>query len=152
MFWENFSRLCLDKGKSPNAVAKELGISSGSITSWKQGRIPYHSTLLKLSDYFGISVGQLLGEPIKEKAPPFITYRADDDERERLNSVLLYLEQNGFVAPTGEQGNPQKGRDLADYEKVNDAERDLLSLFRQFPEDSQRLYLEALRASLKNRS
>lgn len=66
MFWENFYKLCLKIGKSPNAVAKELEISSGAITSWKSGRCPHHKTMIKLADYFGVSVDYLLG---KEEAP-----------------------------------------------------------------------------------
>ena len=70
MFWENFLKLCNEFNKSPNAVAKDLGITSGTVTSWKKGGVPYDRTKQKIADYFGISVGQLMGEPIKEKAPP----------------------------------------------------------------------------------
>lgn len=141
MFWENLNNICRINGTSPTAVVSALGIAAGSVTAWKKGAVPRNNTLQKLADYFGITVGQLMGEPIKEKAPPPIV----DDEAERLNRVLIYLEQNGFVAP----GGTPEGRDRADYEKVSEAERVLLDLFRQFPEDSQQLYIEALRASLK---
>lgn len=60
-FWSQLVKLCVQKGKSPNAVAKELSLSSGSVTSWKKGRVPHHSTLLKIADYFGVSVDSLLG-------------------------------------------------------------------------------------------
>lgn len=133
MFWEVFLKLCSDIGKSPNAVAKELNISSGSVSEWKKGRTPQNATLKKLADYFGVGVGQLLGEPIKTKTPPPII----DDEAERLNKVLLYIE------------DMQKQGSRTDLEKVSETERALLDLFRQFPEDSQRLYLNALRAALK---
>lgn len=133
MFWETFLKLCNEINKSPNAVASDLGISSGSVTAWKKGRKPYDSTLNKLADYFGVGVGQLLGEPIKVKTPPPII----DDEAERLNKVLLYIE------------DMQKQGSRTDLEKVSETERALLDLFRQFPEDSQRLYLNALRAALK---
>ena len=59
MFWKIFYQLCQDYGKSPNAIAKELGISSGSITSWKNGRVPHNTTLLKIAEYFGVSVKEL---------------------------------------------------------------------------------------------
>ena len=61
MFWENFYDLCRKEKKSPNGVAKDLGLSSGSITSWKQGKVPHHGTLIKLADYFGVTVDYLLG-------------------------------------------------------------------------------------------
>lgn len=62
MFWEIFSKLCSQRGKSPNAVAKELKISSGSVTNWKNGTIPNNSALLKLANYFNVSVDYLLGK------------------------------------------------------------------------------------------
>lgn len=67
MFWEIFSKLCSQRGKSPNAVAKELKISSGSVTNWKNGTIPNNSALLKLANYFNVTVDYLLG---KEDAIP----------------------------------------------------------------------------------
>lgn len=66
MFWENFVALCNKNGTKPNPVAKELGISSGSVTFWKKGKVPHHSTLIKLANYFGVTVDYLLTEQ-KEK-------------------------------------------------------------------------------------
>lgn len=60
MFWDNFVALCNENGTKPNPVAKELGISSGSVTFWKNGKVPHHSTLLKIADYFDVSVDYLL--------------------------------------------------------------------------------------------
>jgi hypothetical protein len=40
MFWNVLIELCNEKGISPNFVAKELGITSGTVTSWKKGSIP----------------------------------------------------------------------------------------------------------------
>lgn len=63
MFWKNFYNLCLKFGKSPNTVAKEIGISSGAITKWKnENVIPRESTLLKIADHFEITVDVLLSE------------------------------------------------------------------------------------------
>jgi repressor LexA len=66
MFWNNFVNLCNNKGKSPTAVISELGISRGSVTHWRTGKVPHHNTLLKIADYFNVSVDYLLG---KENAP-----------------------------------------------------------------------------------
>lgn len=55
-FWKKFEELCKMVGKSPNAVAKELGISSGAVTFWKQGRIPHQATLEKLAKYFNVTI------------------------------------------------------------------------------------------------
>ena len=56
MFWKNYLKLCKDKGLSPNAVAKGLNISSGSVTEWKKGRIPSKKTLQKLAEHFNVTI------------------------------------------------------------------------------------------------
>lgn len=81
MFWEIFSRLCSQRGKSPNAVAKELKISSGSITNWKNGTIPNNSALLKLANYFNVSVDYLLGKedtPMPQDTTGFVVTNRGD--------------------------------------------------------------------------
>ncbi len=71
-FWDTFVRLCNQKGKSPNGVAKELDISSGAITWWKKGeRNPTAKMLVKIADYFGVSVSYLIGKEDKPKEDTF---------------------------------------------------------------------------------
>lgn len=60
MFWTNFSTLCADKNLSPNAVATELKIPSGSITAWRNGATPRTKSLTKIANYFGVTVNYLL--------------------------------------------------------------------------------------------
>lgn len=62
MFWKKFERICNERGESPNGVAKNLGISSGSVTWWKKGKVPHNSTLKRIADYFGITVGYFTGD------------------------------------------------------------------------------------------
>ena len=62
MFWINYSLLCAQIDKAPSALAKELGISSGTVTGWKRGVIPNQKTLQKIADYFGLTVWDLLGK------------------------------------------------------------------------------------------
>lgn len=72
MFWSVFVGLCAQRGVSPNAVAKELALSSGSVTSWKGGAIPRPTTIKKIADYFAVSPDLFLAEtkdPGKKKAP-----------------------------------------------------------------------------------
>ena len=61
MFWDNFVRLCNQAGKYPNTVAAEVGVkSTGTVTGWKNGANPRQTVLLKLADYFGVTVDYLL--------------------------------------------------------------------------------------------
>jgi len=60
MFWKRILELCYERKTSPSAVCAELGLSNATATKWKKGAIPRGSTLNKLADYFGVSVGYLL--------------------------------------------------------------------------------------------
>jgi transcriptional regulator with XRE-family HTH domain len=72
MFWNTLVELCNNKGVSPNFVAKELGITSGTVTSWKKGGIPRDTTLRKIADYFGVTVDELLGRKPMEGQDDYI--------------------------------------------------------------------------------
>ena len=83
-FWNVFFELCKKEGKTPNGLAKELGISSGTITWWKKGRTPHQDRLEMLANYFNVSVGYLLGYETqpkqteqKEKSPSPNTDKED---------------------------------------------------------------------------
>ena len=62
MFWNKYYNFCKSIGKTPNAVANELGISSGSVTNWKNGVVPSTPTLAKIAQYFGCTINFLLGK------------------------------------------------------------------------------------------
>ena len=67
-FWDNYVDLCTKNGKTPNGAAEEIGISSGSITAWKKGRVPIPQKQKQIADYFGVTVDYLLNAE-KENAP-----------------------------------------------------------------------------------
>ena len=89
MFWNIFVSLCNQKGKTPNGVCFELGFSAATATKWKKGAVPRDTTLQKIANYFGTTVGYLTGlvdnpDPIalidpSKKEPPML---------ERLNEVM----------------------------------------------------------------
>jgi transcriptional regulator with XRE-family HTH domain len=71
VFWDNYLRLCNSVDKAPNAVAAEIGIkSSGTVTGWRKGSLPRQSVLIKIADYFGVDVSDLLaGHSVKVEEP-----------------------------------------------------------------------------------
>ena len=87
MFWDNFERLCHEQNKSPNAIAAELGISSGSLTAWKNGRVPRGTTLEKLEKYFKVTKAMLFADDQKDKP-----IEIDGFEE---NTILLALRDGG---------------------------------------------------------
>lgn len=73
-FYNNYVKLCAEKGKSASGVAREIGLSNAAANGWKNGKVPSDVTLQKLSAYFDVPVSELTEE--KEKAPT--------DEGERI--------------------------------------------------------------------
>lgn len=84
MFWTNFSTLCADKNLSPNAVAMELKIPSGSITAWRNGATPRTKSLTKIANYFGVTVDYLLNAE-KEKPTSVTADGVDELDKEALD-------------------------------------------------------------------
>lgn len=64
VFYEVYSLLCRNAGKSDNAVAAEIGLSNSTVTTWKQGALPRRPTLKKVADYFNVSTDYLMGTAI----------------------------------------------------------------------------------------
>lgn len=70
MFYDKFVSLCASVGKKPTPVAQELGISKGTAASWKRrGNDPTDAYLVKIANYFGVSVDELRGDAENEKKP-----------------------------------------------------------------------------------
>lgn len=59
-FYEKYLCLCNSINKSPSAVALELKIGKPSVTRWKNGASPRDATVLKIADYFGVPVTELM--------------------------------------------------------------------------------------------
>lgn len=76
VFYDRFVQICADRGVSPSRAAIEAGLSKSTVTKWKTtpDAKPTGAALKKLSDYFGISIAELLDEDT-EKAPTEIGER-----------------------------------------------------------------------------
>lgn len=62
MFWERFYYLCEIHKKKPTPVGREIGVSSGIISTWKkEGYCPSGEMLIKIADYFNCSIDYLVG-------------------------------------------------------------------------------------------
>ena len=84
--------LCAQENKTPNGLAKELGISSGTVTNWKNGKLPSESSLQKIADHFGLTIWDLLGT--KNPATKSDGNKVDsvvDERHEFINSIFDQL-------------------------------------------------------------
>lgn len=69
-FYEKYLCLCNSINKSPSAVALELKIGKPSVTRWKNGASPRDATVLKIADYFGVTVTELMAGVGEQKEAP----------------------------------------------------------------------------------
>lgn len=119
-FFEIYERLCASKGESANSAAKNLKIASGTVSEWKQGRVPRNTTLKKIADYFDVSVDYLLGQTDIKKLPPEVHpfSMSDTFQLEILGSIragydgALVEERSGEHFPVPNE--VMKGRRLED--------------------------------------
>ncbi len=79
MFKNIFIKLCNNKGESPSAVCQKIGLSNAVFSSWTDESIPRKATLMKIADYFGVTVDELVGD---KKSP---------EETSKLNKQELLL-------------------------------------------------------------
>lgn len=70
--YERISALCDERGIKPGRMCNDLGISRGNITDLKMGRIESLSMdkILKISEYFSVSVDYLVGTATKKTPTP----------------------------------------------------------------------------------
>nr|DAG49762.1 MAG TPA: Repressor protein CI [Caudoviricetes sp.] len=88
-FYENYVRLCNSVGKSPSAVAIELKLGKPSVSRWKTGTKPRDATVLKVANYFGVTVEELMsGDPSAGiKKGPILGDEAEDSETAELRDI-----------------------------------------------------------------
>lgn len=65
--YEIFEKLLEEKGITPYRVYKETGISTATLSDWKNGKSkPKADKMKKIADYFGVSVEYLMTGEEKE--------------------------------------------------------------------------------------
>lgn len=70
MFYDIYSDLCKQHGKSPSAVAQELGINKSNVTNWKNnGYTPRGNVLNLIAEYFNVPTDYLLGVTEQKEKP-----------------------------------------------------------------------------------
>lgn len=81
MFWDNFYHLCELRNTTPNAVCKELNLSTATATHWKNGTMPKGDVLFNLANLLDCSVDYLLGRVDEPDKYLKITYPIDPTEK-----------------------------------------------------------------------
>lgn len=109
MYYQNFEELCKQRNIKPNKVSKETGVSTATLTSWKQGKYTPKPDKLKLiADFFNVSLEFLMrNEDVQwnpteqtmdytislseEEQDLLMEYRkADETQKEMIRRILAY--------------------------------------------------------------
>ena len=93
MFKENFTRLCANRRESPSSVCVKIGIAPATYSCWKEDSVPRRATLMRIADYFGVTVESLLED--KEETPPDPWSQTDDEVRARFMRVFDETDEEG---------------------------------------------------------
>ena len=128
-FFRTYKELCEKEGKSPNAVAKELGISSGSVTAWKQGRTPKYETIEKIATFFSTDIEDF-----------FLSNQPRTDEEVEQDNIFLDGYLLGKDLAQKEQPAPTDGDGLTEEDKR------IIELLHQLTPENRERIVEIIKA------
>lgn len=86
-FAENLKRICEDRGTTPTALCKELGLSTSKVSAWYGGSLPKQEVMVQLAqklecsvmDFFADEVDFVISSDLDEDEKDIIvTYRKMD--------------------------------------------------------------------------
>ena len=104
-FYNRYVSMCNRVGKTPSAVALEIGLSKPTVNRWKNGGMPTDATISKIARYFDVSVSYMLGKeekkPTTENDSGISKVKADlinkvmqmsDEELQKIDMLLRIVE------------------------------------------------------------
>ncbi len=94
-FTDNLQSLMSAKGISRRKLAKECGISPSAVNSWFNRSAENISlpTLKKLSEYFGVSIEELVYGNETRREITFSTPNYTNEELEQIAQYAMFLKQ-----------------------------------------------------------
>lgn len=123
MTYDIFLKLCNSIGKSPSAVALELGISKSTVSHWKHQRNEMTAaTALKVANYFGITVDELKTGIKKEPSIPTDEELGKNDAISNFRDNVLYHFPDATPQDVSALMNAIEGTDLTVQELIRIAE------------------------------
>lgn len=90
-FAENFKRICNDRGTTPTAVLKELGVATSKVTMWNNGSLPKQDMLVRLAQHLGCSVMDFFADD--DTIHPMTTEDTLDEDEKELVRIFRSLDR-----------------------------------------------------------
>lgn len=101
--YEKFEKLLKEKGVTPYRVHKETGISTATLSDWKNGKSqPKRDKIEKICEYFGVPSSYFYGD----ESTTELTTRDTKEITEMLNNMEVMLKQDGLMFD-GDPASPE---------------------------------------------
>lgn len=101
--YEKFEKLLKEKGVTPYRVHKETGISTATLSDWKNGKSqPKRDKIEKICEYFGVPSSYFYGD----ESTTELTTRDTKEITEMLNNMENLLKQDGLMFD-GDPASPE---------------------------------------------
>lgn len=105
--YEIFEKLLKEHGVTAYRVAKETGVTTATLTSWKQGKYtPKPEKMQKIADYFGVSLAYLMTGKEEAQKEPKLKPKDQKDIKEILANTEQLLKQDGLMFD-GDPASPE---------------------------------------------
>lgn len=107
-----FEQLLQKYGVSTYKVAKETGIAQSVFSSWKNGvSTPKPDKLIKIANYFGVSVDYLMTGKEETRSEPQLTPKDERDIAKDMENIIQKL-RNNESGPASYDGEPISEGDI----------------------------------------
>lgn len=91
------------RGITMKQLGEVVGLAESTISHYETGRRQLdNETLLKLSEYFGVTVGYLLGVEAQIENPPALNSRDKRDIAKDLEEMMTHLDSTGDLMFDGD--------------------------------------------------
>lgn len=136
-FYNNYVAMCNNIGKSPSAVATEIGIQKSTVSRWSKGSTPNHATAMKVASYFDVPVYMLTGEATPKDMVQLLLQAEEDKEKRPPEMVSVVDASHPYKGPAIDVKLSGSAGDFLD---------ELLELAKSVPDDKAELVLRVLRS------
>lgn len=97
--YEIFEKLLKEHGITAYRVAKETGVTTATLTSWKKGKYtPKPEKMQKIADYFGVSLSYLMTGKNEIKKESQLNQKDQKDIIVIIANTEQLLKQDGLTA------------------------------------------------------
>ena len=83
-FADNLKRICTERGTSPTALLKSMGVATSKVAMWNSGSLPKQEMLIRLAKELDCSAMDFFADDDTIQTPLNIAEPKDEDESDVL--------------------------------------------------------------------